>query len=100
MVTIMFTMVMASITLLHNPACAFVAAEDIHIDRGIVDYVNHHDGSIQIGESAYFFEKKGNSQIAEHNISQSDLVEIYYKRVEDKKMIIRIKLIQRESSAN
>ena len=99
-VTITLSMVIASIVLLHNPVCAFVATEDIYIDRGVVDYVSHHDRSIQMGEREYFFSKKGNSQLAEHNISRSDLVEIYYKRVDDKNIIIRINLIQKVSSAN
>lgn len=98
-VTITLTVVIASVVMLHNPAFAFVATEDIYIDRGVVDYVSLIDRSIQMGEREYFFPKKGNSQLAEHNISQSDLVEIYYKRVDDKNMITRINLIQKESSA-
>jgi hypothetical protein len=74
---------------------AFVSTEEIYIGQGVVNYVNHNDGSVQIGEKIYFFEKNENNQMAGNQISESDLVEIYYKKVDDNNMIIRINRIQK-----
>ena len=78
-----------------NLVYAFVSPEEIYTGQGVVTYVNHNEGSVQIGEKIYFFEKNGNSQMAGDQISESDLVEICYKKVDDKNMITRINRIQK-----
>ena len=83
--------------LFSETASAFVAPEEIYIDRGVVDSIVHSDRSIRIGDRVYFFEKNKNlQQVTEDDISPSDHVEIYYKKVNGKNMITRIKRIQKE----
>ena len=88
-------MVFVYVILSFNLVYAYVSPEEIYTGQGVVSYVNHNEGSVQIGEKIYFFEKNGDSQISENQISESDLVEIYYKKVDEKNIITLINRIQK-----
>lgn len=86
----------AAVLFFHGSAGAAVSVEEIYIDRGTVEYVNYMDGFIQMGDRNYYFRERDKNQLGIQNISRSDPVEIYYKKVDDKNMITRINRIQKK----